>query len=80
MKKCWRCDGTGQLQDPLVLGQALRKLRVEAGVELVRLAEVMGISQGYLCDLENGKRGWRGEVTADRYCDALDEEIARMNK
>lgn len=77
---CWRCNGTGEIQDPLVLGQALRKLRMEAGVTLLRMAHVLGISSGYLSDLENGKRGWLGEVTAERYCDALDAEIERMKK
>jgi len=78
--RCWRCGGTGELQDPLVLGQSLRQMRIEAGITLVRMAEVMKISQGFLCDLENGKRAWRGEVTAESYCDALDAEIARMKK
>ena len=64
----------------MVLGQALRKLRVSAGVTLRRMAEVLGISDGYLSDLENGKRGWLGEVTPELYCDALDAEIARREK
>lgn len=77
---CWRCQGTGEILDPLVLGQTLRKLRMEAGVTLRRMAEVLDISDGYLSDLENGKRGWIGTVTAERYCDALDEEIERVKK
>lgn len=77
---CPRCHGTGQVTDPFILGQTLRKLRVDAGVTLRRMAEVMGIADGYLSDLENGKRGWLGTVTADRYCDALDAEIERTGK
>lgn len=78
--RCWRCHGTGQIHDPLVLGQSLRKLREEAKITLHRMADVLGISAGYLSDLENGKRGWLGEVSADRYCDALDAEIARLKE
>lgn len=77
---CWRCKGTGEIQDPLVLGQALRKLREDADITLRRMADVLRVSAGYLSDLENGKRGWLGEVSADRYCDALDAEIERVKK
>lgn len=75
--KCWRCQGSGEINDPLVLGQALRKLRVDADVTLHRMAEVLEVSTGYLSDLENGKRGWLG-LTPERYCDALDAEIERV--
>lgn len=78
--KCKRCNGTGQVPDPLELGQTLKKMRIEAGVSQARLAEVMKVSPAHLCDLENGKRGWRGDVTAEMYCDALDAEIERMKK
>ena len=80
MKTCWRCGGTGQLQDPLVIGQSLRKLREESKITLLRMAHILGISAGYLSDLENGKRGWLGGVTPDSYCDALDAEIERTRK
>lgn len=78
--RCWRCHGTGEIHDPLVLGQALKKLRMESKITLHRMADVLEISAGYLSDLENGKRGWLGEVSADRYCDALDAEIARLKE
>lgn len=78
--KCPRCKGTGEVEDPLLVGQSLRKLRLEAGITLLRMAEVMKISPGHLSDLENGKRAWRGSITSEVYCDALDGEIARMKK
>lgn len=80
MKKCWRCRGTGQIEDVKVLGQSLRKIRMESKITLHRMAELLKCSDGYLSDLENGKRGWLGEVTAERYCDALDVEIERLKK
>jgi transcriptional regulator with XRE-family HTH domain len=80
MKVCPRCGGSGEVTDPLVLGQTLRKMRVEAGVTLLRMAEVMKISQGHLSDLENGNRAWLGGITSEQYCDALDAEIERMKK
>ena len=76
--KCWRCGGTGEIEDPLVLGQTLKKLRSEAGITSKRLAGALKVSTSYLCDLENGKRAWLGEVTPERYCDALDAEIERI--
>lgn len=78
--KCKRCNGTGEVQDPLVIGQTLKKMRVDAGISQARLAEVMKISPAHLCDLENGKRGWLGEFTPELYCDALDAEIERMKE
>lgn len=80
MKVCPRCGGSGEVTDPLVLGQTLRSMRVEAGVTLLRMAEVMKMSKAHLSNLENGKRAWLGEVTGDRYCDALDSEIERQKK
>ncbi len=80
MKSCPRCGGTGQVADPLVLGQTLRQLRIDAGVTLIRMAVVMNVSQGHLSDLENGKRAWLGEIKPEQYCDALDAEIERMKK
>lgn len=77
--KCWRCQGTGEIHNPLVLGQSLRRLREEANITLTAMADVLKVSVPYLSDLENGKRSWLG-LTPERYCDALDAEIERQTK
>lgn len=80
MKRCPRCNGTGNVPDPLELGQTLKKMRIEAGISQARLAGAMKISPAHLCDLEQGKRGWMGEFTPELYCDALDAEIERRKQ
>lgn len=44
--------------------QVLRQLRWDAGITLRGLSSVMGISEAYLCDIENGKRNLTPKVIA----------------
>lgn len=48
-------------QDQLILGQALRALRKEAGVTQEQLAERLGVDPTFIGRLERGQRGahWR---------------------
>ena len=42
-------------------GKVVRGARLAAGKKLGEVAEAMGISAPYLCDLENGHRNWTAE-------------------
>ena len=42
-------------------GKVVRGARLAAGKKLREVAEAMGISAPYLCDLENGHRNWTEE-------------------
>lgn len=55
---CPKCKGSGALPDPRDEGAQFRQRRMEAGLNLTRMAEAMGISAPYLSDLENGNRAW----------------------
>lgn len=38
-------------------GERLRELRRQAGLSQTKLANRVGVSNGYICDLERGRRG-----------------------
>lgn len=54
MKQCPRCEGTGKV----VQGEEMKALRLQERLEAKTVAERMGISQSFLCDLENNRRDW----------------------
>lgn len=58
LKKCNKCGGTGTVVDPVYVGGNMRKFRKDAGKSLRSVAKAMGLSVGYLSDLELGRRGW----------------------
>lgn len=58
--KCRHCNGTGVEQDWRAVGAAVRTLRRKAGLTLTELAGLTGTTQGYLSDLELGRRAWSG--------------------
>ena len=60
---CPHCLGTGQVQDQAEIGRKMKSLR---RIKLRAVAQDMGISPGYLCYLENGKRRWTAELI-DQY-------------
>lgn len=62
MNKCKACWGTGAVIDHARLGAAVRKRRENSGTTLVQLAKRLGISEGQLCYLEQGKRRWTEEL------------------
>ena len=39
-----------------MLGRELTKLRVDSGLSQKELAQIMNVSQSYVCDLENERR------------------------
>lgn len=39
-----------------MLGRELTKMRVDAGLTQRELAQIMNVSQSYVCDLENERR------------------------
>jgi hypothetical protein len=57
-KLCPRCGGDGVIPSR----ESLRLLRKRARKTLTQTAEAMGISTGYLCDLELGRRDWSTEL------------------
>jgi len=74
--KCPHCDGTGETEDPRVIGLRMRVKREAAKISLRSLADVMRVSAAYVSDLELGKRSWRGDTT-ERYLNALKDEPSR---
>jgi predicted transcriptional regulator len=70
VKPCPKCNGTGKIQDDVLVGKALRKERTEMGLHLREVARRMGLSAAYVSDLEKGRRIWRGELIA-RYRKAV---------
>lgn len=68
---CPKCDGTGQVIDPRMLGQKMRQLRERQGVTLREIARRLDLSAPYVSDLELGRRaGWTDELIK-RYKEAL---------
>lgn len=51
---CEHCGGTGGIPTSASLVAA----RLDSGKTQKRIADAMGISPQYLCDLENGRRAW----------------------
>ena len=60
-KPCTKCGGTGKENDHVAIGERLRKLREFRRVQAKTVAEILGISQSYLSDLEHGRRWWTME-------------------
>ena len=55
-KDCSHCGGTGLEYHNPDFGKDVRKMRTEHEITLRELANEMGISVGYLSDLESGRR------------------------
>lgn len=53
---CRRCSGTGREPDARAIGTSVRRLREASGRSLRDVAEALGITASYLCDLELGRR------------------------
>lgn len=70
---CPQCGGTGKVPDRRFVGEELRELRKKAGLTLQFVANSLGISTGYLCDLENGNRGWTME-RVEKYRETVAEK------
>lgn len=63
---CPRCQGAGSLPT----GPAMREARQRVSVGLREMARRLGVSSGYLRDLEAGRRKWRASLVV-RYRSVL---------
>ena len=61
---------TIEVPDNAATGLALRTMRRKVPLSLREVARRMGITAPYLCDLEQGKRGWTNDL-AKRFQEAL---------
>lgn len=70
---CPKCDGTGSVLNPMLVGQEMRELRESNGVSLRDMAKRLELSAPYVSDLELGRRtGWNEELIK-RYKAALNK-------
>jgi predicted transcriptional regulator len=61
-KICPRCHGAGYLHDYEDLGSRMRGLREKAGLPRNAVSTRMGVSEGYLSDMERGDRPWSPDL------------------
>jgi len=61
-KKCPKCNGTGEVLDSREFGREMRRIREKRGYMMKSVAEEMGVSAPYLCQLEKGYREWDSEL------------------
>lgn len=69
---CPKCDGTGSVLDPRMMGQQMRELREKKGVSGRELARRLGFSAPYVSDLELGRRSFNTALI-QRYKQALNK-------
>lgn len=67
---CGKCGGSGWIRDRRVEGAEWRERRQRAGKTLRAVAESMGYTLSYLCDLELGRRDWNMKLR-EEYREAL---------
>jgi predicted transcriptional regulator len=58
LRPCPLCGGSGQVLDDKAIGQAMRKMRVKAGLTGREVARRLKLSAAYVSDLELGRRAW----------------------
>ena len=56
----------------------VKKIREEKGITLVKLAEMSGVSVGYLCHLEKGSRKNPSIETMEKISKALNKSITEI--
>ncbi len=61
MSLCRRCGGSGVEPDWKAVGCKARQARMNKGLSQREAAKKANVSPAYLCDLENGRRGWQGD-------------------
>lgn len=61
---CKRCNGTGEEPNQKDIGRHYKSLRVLRGIGLREMAACMGISHGFLSQLESGQRTWSRSLIA----------------
>lgn len=67
---CGVCGGRGYVLDPKAEGAEWRARRKRRGESLRSLAQAIGYTASYLCDLELGRRKWNAALR-DAYREAL---------
>jgi predicted transcriptional regulator len=55
---CPRCGGLGVVENPKARGAKMKRVREDARVKLREVADLMGLSVGYISDLEHGRKAW----------------------
>ena len=58
VRACRRCGGSGHEPDDRAIGERMRRRRKGASRSLRWLAQRLGFTASYLCDLELGRRRW----------------------
>lgn len=61
-KKCSRCNGNGKEPNDVKLGHFMRGRRKHSNIGLREMASRIGVSAGYLTNLEKGNRHWSPEL------------------
>lgn len=56
----------------------LKRIRKEKGLTIIKLAELSGVSAGYICHLENGSRSNPSIDTMERIAAVLDKTILEV--
>lgn len=56
----------------------IRRIRLEKGITLIKLADLSGVSSGYLCHLENGTRKNPSIIIMEQISKALGKTIAEI--
>lgn len=67
---CNCCNGAGKVPDPKAQGAMMKAERQAAKATQKEVAEQMGLSDNYICDLESGNRRWTEDLVT-RYRTAL---------
>lgn len=62
---CKRCNGTGDEPVQREIGRRMKAMRLEADFGLREMACRMGISHGFLSQLESGQRTWSRRLVSN---------------
>lgn len=62
LRPCSHCNGSGSVYDDVQFGNLMRSNRYLANVSLRQLAFHIGLSHGYISDLERGRRKWNDDL------------------
>ena len=58
---CPKCDGTGSVLNPQLVGAQMRSEREATGTTVTAVAAAMNFTKAYVSELELGRRGWTQE-------------------
>ena len=65
--KCPKCNGKGEIENPVHVGALFKKGRLIKGLSLRALAQRIKLSPAYVSDLEHGKRNWSQKIKTKYY-------------